>query len=59
MGTRYVTQLKSYEVQKSQGHVYTQRPAEFNPSRYVSVRTYENVKVGHPISEAEFSARRR
>ena len=46
-------QLRSYEVEKARGHVYTQRPAEFDPRRYVSVRTYEDVKVGQPISEEQ------
>lgn len=43
--------LSQYELERSRGHVYTQRPAEFDPRRYVSVRTYEDVKVGQPVSE--------
>jgi hypothetical protein len=50
-------QLANYEQQKRAGHVYTQRPTEFNPARYVSVRTYENVVVNQPISETEFNSR--
>lgn len=50
-------QLANYEQQKRLGHVYTQKPVEFNPSRYVSVRTYENVVVSQPISENEFNSR--
>nr|BAJ98972.1 predicted protein [Hordeum vulgare subsp. vulgare] len=49
--------IANYEQQKRLGHVYTQKPVEFNPSRYVSVRTYENVVVNKPISEAEFNSR--
>ncbi len=50
-------QIANYEQQKRLGHVYTQKPAEFNPNRYVSVRTYENVVVNKPISEVEFNSR--
>ena len=57
MGNYYLIQMATYEDQKRQGHVYTQRPNEFNPNRYVSVRTYENVKVGQPISESDFNSR--
>lgn len=39
------------------GQVYTQKPAEFNPNRYISVRTYENVALNQPISEVEFNSR--
>ena len=48
-----MNQLRSYEAERARGHVYTQRPAEFNPNRYVSIRTYEDVKVGQPISEEQ------
>ena len=57
MGISSSIQLSDYEQQKRVGHVYTQRPAEFNPARYVSVRTFENVVVNRPISEAEFNSR--
>ena len=57
MGICLTIQLSTYEQQKRDGHVYSQRPAEFNPARYVSVRTYENVKLGEPISENEFNSR--
>lgn len=57
MGTPLPIQIANYEQQKRLGHVYTQKPAEFNPSRYVSVRTYENVVVNQPISEVEFNSR--
>ena len=57
MGNNLSTQMATYEDQKRQGHVYSQRPSEFNPNRYVSVRTYENVKVGQPISEEDFNSR--
>ena len=57
MGISCITQLADYEQQKRLGHVYTQRPAEFNPTRYVSVRTFENVVVNKPISETEFNSR--
>lgn len=46
-------QLQQYQLEKSKGHVFTQRPAEFNPARYVSVRTFEDVKLGQPISEEQ------
>lgn len=57
MGMNCFIQLADYEQQKRVGHVYTQRPAEFNPSRYVSVRTFENVVVNAPIPESEFMSR--
>jgi hypothetical protein len=57
VGTPPSTQIANYEQQKRLGHVYTQKPAEFNPNRYVSVRTYENVVVNQPISEGEFNSR--
>ena len=47
-------QLRRYEEQKRLGRVNTQKPVEFNPNRYVSVRTYENVRVNQPISEQQF-----
>jgi hypothetical protein len=47
-------QLRRYEEQKRLGRVNTQKPVEFNPNRYVSVRTYENVKLNQPISEQQF-----
>jgi hypothetical protein len=50
-------QLANYEEQKRRGQIYSQRPAEFNPNRYVSAKTYENVFVNKPISEAEFNSR--
>jgi hypothetical protein len=49
--------LADYEQQKRAGKVYAQRPVEFNPARYVSVRTYENVIVNAPISEIDFNSR--
>ena len=57
MGTSASIQLSNYDEQKRLGHVYTQRPTQFDPHRYVSVRTYENVKVNQPISENEFNSR--
>jgi len=57
VGIFLLTYLADYEQQKRVGQVYTQRPADFNPSRYVSVRTFENVVVNAPISEAEFNSR--
>lgn len=50
----FYVQLRRYEEQKRMGKVFTQKPVEFNPNRYVSVRTYENVKVNQPISEQQF-----
>ena len=47
-------QLRQYEIEKSHGRVFTQRPVDFDPRRYVSVRTYENVNVGQPISAEHF-----
>jgi hypothetical protein len=47
----HLIKLATYEQQKRLGKVYTQKPTEFNPNRYVSVRTYENVIVNKPISE--------
>ena len=57
MGTYLFMQLSNYEEQKRLGHIHTQRPTQFDPHRYVSVRTYENVKVNQPISEADFNSR--
>jgi len=57
MGNYSFIQLADYEQQKRLGHVYTQRPAEFNPARYVSVRTFENVILNAPIPETEFLSR--
>jgi hypothetical protein len=57
MGTHPSSQLANYEQQKRLGQVYAQKPTEFNPARYVSVRTYENVVVNQPISEVEFNSR--
>lgn len=49
-------QLAQYQLEKQKGRVYTQRPADFDPRRYVSVRTFEDVKVNQPISEEQFRA---
>jgi hypothetical protein len=59
MGIFFTMQLKQYENGKAQGQVFTQRPAEFDPRRYVSVRTYEDVKINQPISEEELQRRLR
>jgi hypothetical protein len=50
-------QLANYDAQKRAGQVYNTKPAEFDPRRYVSVRTYENVQINRPISEQEFNSR--
>jgi hypothetical protein len=52
-----LSQLANYEEQKRLGQVHTQKPASFNPNRYISVRTYENVALNKPISEVEFNSR--
>lgn len=49
--------LANYEAQKRAGHVYSSKPADFDPRRYVSVRTYENVQINRPITEQEFNSR--
>jgi hypothetical protein len=56
MGNYLLIQLRRYEEEKRLGRVNTQRPVEFNPNRYVSVRTYENVKLNQPISEQQFQS---
>lgn len=48
------TQLRQYQLEKQKGRVFSQRPADFDPRRYVSIRTYENVNVGQPIPENQF-----
>ena len=48
--------MRRYEESKRQGKVFTQRPVEFNPNRYVSVQTYENVRVNQPMSEVQFQS---
>ena len=57
MGKCILMQISNYEQQRRAGKVYTQRPTDFNPARYVSVRTYENVVLNQPISETEFNSR--
>lgn len=52
----YPIQLAQYQYEKAKGRVITQKPAEFDPTRYVSVRTFEDVKVNQPISEEQFKA---
>jgi hypothetical protein len=37
--------------------VSTKKPVEFDPRRYVSVRTFEEVKVNQPITEEELKRR--
>jgi hypothetical protein len=57
VGTNVSMQLANYDAQKRAGQVYNTKPAEFDPRRYVSVRTYENVQINRPISEQEFNSR--
>lgn len=55
VGTHVVSQLHRYKEEKSRGHVFTQRPAEFNPQRYTSYKVYETVQLHQPIDEQTFS----
>jgi hypothetical protein len=48
-------QLRQYEEEKRRGRVFTQRPVEFNPNRYVSYCTHENVLVDRPMDQDHFS----
>jgi hypothetical protein len=43
-------QLRDIEEDRKRGKILNQRPADFNPSRYVSYQVQEQVSVGKPIS---------
>lgn len=43
-------QLRDIEEDRRAGRVLFQRPAEFNPNRYVSYQVYENVNLAQSIA---------
>lgn len=47
--------LRRYEEERRRGRVFTQRPVEFNPNRYVSYVTHEHVLADRCLDHDHFS----